>query len=510
MTKRIQTANLDGTAPISLLPTIESLSGQLWRASAPNEVDFFSALVWSIADATASVIDRLTASDFKHPTSALIYDAAQEVRARGKDINEDTLHAECKRRSDVSSGRDAADWENAADALDTLRAPRSDADKLAVSLADKIAPPLRFSFATLADVMTRPDPKFLIHRVLTLGGTSLLTAKHASFKSFIALDMALSVATGRAWHGFNVRRGSVVYVAAEGSTGIKKRARAWLDFHDEQTPDNFIVLDVPLQIADEATRAAFIAEVSALEPSLIILDTLARCAVGLEENSSKDMGAFADALGKLASATGAHVMTVHHNNKGGEYRGSTAVPAAVDTHLTLERKGDTVTLEMPKQKDADEIEPICFEKREVSIPGTRGQTHSIVFEKLDSSEGRGLSLSDDEQRILDALIETHSDDGAPSGEWHKCCEPMPSRATFQRARKRLLELKFVSTPNPDAHTSRYYPTDPNAPDRTETDDDETPENSAKVVSNSRETIGISDSETTTPKSPVVSEANETT
>lgn len=409
------------------------------------------------------------------------------------------------------------------------------------------APARRFHFAPLAEVMTRPDPEFLIYRVLTLGGTSLLTAKHASFKSFIALDMGLSVAVGRAWHGFNTRRGAVVYIAAEGAAGIKKRARAWLDFYDVETPENFVVLDIPFQVADDKARADFIAEVADLCPALIILDTLARCAVGLEENSSKDMGGFADALGELARATGAHVMTVHHNNKGGDYRGSSAVPAAVDTHLSLDRTGDRVTLEMLKQKDADELLPIIFEKIEVSIPGTRGQTHSLVFRKLDNAEGRGQTLSADEQSILDALIETHSDDGATSGEWHRCCEPSPARATFQRARKRLLELKFVSTPNPNAHSSRYFPADPNAPEPTEPDDDgteeapeteqpetpialssqvvspsqttsettsetalETPENSAKVVSNGRETTSFSGGETTTPETPIVSSDIETT
>jgi hypothetical protein len=415
-------------------------------------------------------------------------------------------------------------------------------------------PARRFNFAPLAEVMTRPDPDFLIYRVLTLGGTSLLTAKHASFKSFIALDMGLSVAVGRAWHGFNTRRGAVVYIAAEGSAGIKKRARAWLDFYDEETPANFVVLDIPFQVADDKARADFIAEVADLKPALIILDTLARCAVGLEENSSKDMGGFADALGELARASGAHVMTVHHNNKGGDYRGSSAVPAAVDTHLSLERDGARVKLEMPKQKDADELLPIVFEKIEVPIMGTRGQTHSLVFKKLDNSEGRGFSLSGDEQKILDALIETHSDDGATSGEWHRCCEPSPARATFQRARKRLLELKFVSTPNAKAHSPRYFPADPNAPEPTEpdteADDDtdetpeteqpeppivsssqvvspsqttsettgettsettrETPENGAKVVSNGRETTSFSEGETTAPETPIVSNENETT
>lgn len=318
------------------------------------------------------------------------------------------------------------------------------------------APARRFKFSSLAEVMTRPDPEFLIYRVLTLGGTSLLTAKHASFKSFIALDMGLSVAVGRAWHGFNTRRGAVVYIAAEGAAGIKKRARAWLDFYDEETPENFVVLDIPFQVADDKARADFIAEVAELKPALIILDTLARCAVGLEENSSKDMGGFADALGELARATGAHVMTVHHNNKGGEYRGSSAVPAAVDTHLSLERTGDRVKLEMLKQKDADELLPIVFEKIEVSIPGTRGQTHSLIFEKLDNSEGSEYSLSSIEEKVLDELISAFGDEGATSSQWGKVCDEAGIiNRTFRRAQEKLLKLGAVECPNKGARGAKF-------------------------------------------------------
>ena len=325
------------------------------------------------------------------------------------------------------------------------------------------APARRFNFAPLAEVMTRPDPEFLIYRVLPMGAPSLLTATHASFKSFIALDMALSVATGRAWHGFNVRRGAVVYVAAEGASGIKKRARAWLEFYGEKTPDNFVILDVPFQVADAKARADFISEVSELKPVLIILDTLARCAVGLEENSSKDMGEFADALGELAKATGANVLTVHHNNKGGAYRGSSAVPAAVDTHLSLERKSDgdglhVAILKIEKQKDFEEIEPLTFEGKTVTIPDTRGLEHSLVFERVETNNGSAYSLSDSEQKVLSELVAAFSDEGATASGWGQVCleAGIPTR-TFRRAKERLIKLGAVSCPNKGEKGAKFTP-----------------------------------------------------
>ena len=137
--------------------------------------------------------------------------------------------------------------------------PFTTTNAVAQNSTDTLTPPektRRFCFSPLAKILTLPDPIFLVHRLLTVGGTSLLTAKHASFKSFIALDISLSVATGRLWHGYEVRRGPVLYIAAEGISGIKKRAAAWLAHHNTTTPDNFHVLDIPFQIADAAARRA--------------------------------------------------------------------------------------------------------------------------------------------------------------------------------------------------------------------------------------------------------------
>lgn len=302
----------------------------------------------------------------------------------------------------------------------------------------------RFQFKTLEQLEAEPDPDWLIHGFLTEGGTSLLTAKHGSYKSFFALEMALCVACDFPFHGHEVKAGRVVYIAAEGGSGLKKRAKAWRLHHRQDAGDNFVVLDVPLQIHDEATRAAFIEEVKALEPALIIFDTLARCAVGLDENHAGDMGRFADALGALAKATGAHVLTVHHNAKGGDYRGSTAIPAAVDTHITLtkgEGKGASVTLEMPKQKDFEALYPITFEPQEVTFSHNGKETVSLIFEKGENPTGKagGESSSEVERKVFEALESLATENGISSSQWKAASdERKVSNGAFYGAQKRLI------------------------------------------------------------------------
>ena len=46
-------------------------------------------------------------------------------------------------------------------------------------------------------------------------------------KSFLALDLAMSAAAGVPWLGKTTKQGDVVYICAEGTTGLKHRVRAW-------------------------------------------------------------------------------------------------------------------------------------------------------------------------------------------------------------------------------------------------------------------------------------------
>jgi RecA-family ATPase len=48
--------------------------------------------------------------------------------------------------------------------------------------------------------------------ILTTGGLSTVVAPYDSGKTFLALDVALSVAANRPWNNRNVKPGEVVYI----------------------------------------------------------------------------------------------------------------------------------------------------------------------------------------------------------------------------------------------------------------------------------------------------------
>ena len=88
---------------------------------------------------------------------------------------------------------------------------------------DNHTPILADKLLTRSDLRNLPDPEPLIDDVLDQGTTALLYGKWSTAKTFIALDWAASVATGRDWQARASRQRRVLYVVGEGAFGFKGR-----------------------------------------------------------------------------------------------------------------------------------------------------------------------------------------------------------------------------------------------------------------------------------------------
>jgi hypothetical protein len=160
----------------------------------------------------------------------------------------------------------------------------------------------------------------------------------------------------------------VLYVAAEGGSGIKRRIQAWEKEHGRSVLD-LLVFPEPIQSRsdDWAKLVAFAAK---KRPVLVILDTQARVSLGYEENSASEMGQFVNTLDILRRACDAHVTTVHHHGKAGREsggRGSSAVYAALDSEITVEKIEDVVSVNSTKVKDSSDEMLLQFRSRVVTL-----------------------------------------------------------------------------------------------------------------------------------------------
>lgn len=219
---------------------------------------------------------------------------------------------------------------------------------------------LRRMLRSAQEMADSPAPEPLVYGLLDMETESWLIGAPGSLKSFIALDIAGHVGSGREWQGHRVRRGPVLYVAAEGVRGMVLRTRAWMKNHGDMEGVTFLPYPVKVKSHDGQWEA-LVTLARELEPVMIVIDTQARVSVGLEENSATDMSILTDAVGALKRATGACVLVVHHTGRNGQdARGSSALDGAQDTELKVVRAEPKSSLQcfvrQDKQKDMAEGE----------------------------------------------------------------------------------------------------------------------------------------------------------
>jgi len=171
--------------------------------------------------------------------------------------------------------------------------------------------------------------------------------------------MAFAVAQGTPWRGNKTKKGKVVIIAAEGSGGLGKRAKAVAKFHGLNLNDVDIhVITAAPNFLHEDDLAEVLASIQALgDVVLVVVDTLAQTTPGANENGAEDMGRALANLRIIREATGATVMAVHHAGKDASKgsRGWSGIKAAADSQIEVLRHEDGQReIHIEKMKDGED------------------------------------------------------------------------------------------------------------------------------------------------------------
>jgi hypothetical protein len=328
------------------------------------------------------------------------------------------------------------DWHSLRDLYEPGWRERKQADPLWEDATDGVQP--RYVLRSDLEIEQRQTPPALIDGLLPVAALAMVYGQPGGGKSFLALALALSVATGSPWQGRTVRRGTVLYIAAEGSGGLSVRLRAWKQAHGiaGETGLLFLTEAVPLMENDAVGRLLEAVREAGERPVLVIVDTLARCIVGGDENSAKDVGQAIANLDRIRRELNATVVVVHHTTKTGtSERGSSALRGAADTMIAVGRSADTLFLTCEKQKDAEPFPEIAL-KFEIRDLGNRDSSLILVPAAIRNPCGpTGNSLSVSERRCFDVL--EHHPEGYGSVAWQRATG-LPE-TSFRRARKGLLK-----------------------------------------------------------------------
>lgn len=253
-----------------------------------------------------------------------------------------------------------------------------------------------FHFLPVSQVLSKLGPvNWQVEGLIEANTTGVLFGDPGSYKSFLAIDLALHCATGQRWHGANVKQGPVAYIVGEGHNGLARRFSAWFNHHNETPEHAPIVVSscaAPLTDEDTAEAVSEAIEQSFKEtpPAMIIIDTLARNFGAADENSTTDMGRFVDNVDRLLRAKfGCCVLIVHHTGHSNKDRARGASPllGGSDFQYRVDKPQEGVAkIICCKMKDAPEPQDLYLETLQVDIEMPNGEeADSLVLVKSEQT-----------------------------------------------------------------------------------------------------------------------------
>lgn len=287
------------------------------------------------------------------------------------------------------------DW-NDLHCLQGLDAVKEQIERVAGPVRDKLA----FEFSR-ADSLTLSEIRWIVDDYIEADSLAQVFGDPGGGKSFVSIDLACCVATGKDWHGHQVQQGAVFYIAGEGHNGLARRFKGW-ELGNGTTLDGAPLFKShrAAQLYD-ATEAALVADaIKTLSaecghvPSMIVIDTLARN-MGGDENSTQDMNSFIQHLDTyLRQDYKCCVLVVHHSGAMDKdrSRGSTALKGALDAEYKCQLDGGTKTIqfESKKMKDAEMPAAKNFQITQVDLPILDKHGNAVKGAYLTSVDISGL------------------------------------------------------------------------------------------------------------------------
>ena len=207
------------------------------------------------------------------------------------------------------------------------RRPPLPAAELAISSYGEVA----------ARVTAAGEPRWLIQGLWPADAYGVLAAQEKAGKTWAALDLAVSVVTGRPWldHFPCPNPGPVlVFLGEGGERATVRRIEAIATakgIDPEQLADQLrLCFRVPRLAAPGAggELAAIQAELEAHPAALVVLDPLYLAAAGASGSNLYDMGAVLQAIQGVCQHAGCALLVVTHWNKTGDGRGADRISGA--------------------------------------------------------------------------------------------------------------------------------------------------------------------------------------
>lgn len=478
-----------------LLPEV-AISEAPAAPSGPIEPELVSEVPPRVAEA----LEKINPDDRSASTFAVLKDCARAGLSRGQAmtiVQSSPPLAERwsqQRGANFVSGEIAKAYgvvvaEPVRDEVDLAELMGVAAPTTPVSETPRTAPgrSLRDRMLTVDQLGTLPSPEPLVEGLLYRNTLAQLVGAPGTYKSFAAMGMACALATRQTTfedHPIG-HSGPVIYVAAEGASGMQARIEAWAQSTIPEDTEaqrllrrDLLVLPEVVDVLDESVVSDLIVAANESGAVLIVLDTRARMTVGADENSAKEMGLAIAQCERLRTETGATVLVIHHAGKQGTSgRGSNAWDGAVWTQLlTSADDARNLTITADKHKEIASGDRHRFILKTVVVdesrmPGTteeqrstlvvqNGRYQQILTDSHDSHQN-GVSKADE---ILTIFSRYSLESGLTAAQVLTLGDEFGlTQATVYRVIKELVKAGKLKPFDASKVNVRYVETSPTTP-----------------------------------------------
>jgi len=294
--------------------------------------------------------------------------------------------------------------------LSDCKSGKTHPGKLSASLAKQLQSieerlTLDHSTYALGERIDSNRPEWLITGLIRRNTIAVLFGESGSRKTWIALDLALSVATGTPFLGrFPVKQGKVFYVISEGADDFEFRAKAWSQQNKIDPPsiENFAYRPGQYDFSEPSAVEQLICHINERMggADLVFIDTLAKN-FNKDSDTNEGMTIFLSAMETIREKTGATVVPIHHTgwSNTDRERGGRSLRDGCDTSILVVKDDEQSIMRCKKQKLGQEFAdvPIIFDI--VRMP-----EYDTPNEEITALVGRYCESSGTDQ--LPALITT--------------------------------------------------------------------------------------------------------
>ena len=214
------------------------------------------------------------------------------------------------------------------------------------------APRQPFTLMSIPDALLKPSIAWLVKGLIPSRGLGAIYGASGSGKTFLVLDLLMSICSGQNWFGYKIKKKqTVVYLALEGGAGIKDRLEAYLIHNKIPAPDNFFLIIDQFDIRSES--AELIEAILRVNPAIVVIDTLNQSAAGADENSNVDMSLIVSKGQEIANAIDGLTLFVHHSGKDTSrgLRGHSSLNASLDIAIEVKSSPLAKSFRITKSKD---------------------------------------------------------------------------------------------------------------------------------------------------------------